>query len=84
MKNDAIQRSVRARRYTRAAGDAPNIGKIARAPGTGLSKGERRKRRRGDRHRRSARGRIINTQLAWWLLVFALVAIALGLILWYW
>ena len=48
MKSRDIQRSVRAQRFDRSAGDAPSLGRVARVPGTGMPKGDRRRRRRGE------------------------------------
>lgn len=48
MKPRDIQRSVRSVRIERSAGDAPSIGRVSRVPGTGMPKGERRRRRRGE------------------------------------
>jgi hypothetical protein len=47
MSSGDFQRSVKGRRYERSAGDAPNLGRVARMP-RGESKGERRRRRRLD------------------------------------
>jgi hypothetical protein len=48
MKSDGIKRSVRNNRHDRATGDAPNMGRVARMPGTGMPKGERRTRQRSE------------------------------------
>lgn len=48
MKSDDIKRSVRPQSQSRAAGDAPNMGRVSRMPGTGIPKGERRKRKKGE------------------------------------
>lgn len=85
MKPNGVQRSVRAQRFDRAAGDAPNIGRVARVPGTGLPKGKRRRKKRshggrGDRVRNSRR-RVIVT----WSAVFAVFTMGvLGVTLWLW
>ncbi len=48
MKSDDFQRSARSSHGDRSTGDAPDLGRVARMPGTGLPKGERRKRRRSE------------------------------------
>jgi hypothetical protein len=93
MKSDDFQRSVRSSKNERSEGDAPNIGKVGRMPGTGLPKEVRRKRRRsdgtgsksgdvrkGDRLRESKR-RII---LTWSILLSGLVVLILGISVWLW
>ena len=78
MNSDGIKRSVKASRKDRSAGDAPNMGRVARMPGTGLPKGERRKRRKSV----AGRGhRIINT---WSVLLSALALGVLGIFVWLW
>jgi hypothetical protein len=78
MKSGDFQRSVKGRRYERSAGDAPNLGRVARMP-RGESKVERRRRRRsvvagGDRIKTS------NRMVVWtWSAVLAVVT--LGLVL---
>ncbi|MCU0750861.1 MAG: hypothetical protein MUF13_15085 [Akkermansiaceae bacterium] len=85
MKHRDIQRSVRAQRVDRAEGDAPSIGRVGRVPGTGLSKGTRRRKKRGEsgrgaRHRNNRRKVMIT-----WSVVFMLIAlgtVALCVMLW--
>ncbi len=75
--NDDIRRSVRTSRRDRSAGDAPNIGKVSRTPGTGLPKGTRRRKRKADGRRgRKHRSRrlIVKTRTA------LLAVTALGLL----
>ncbi len=85
MNSDGIKRSVRAKRHDRAAGDAPSLGRMARMPGTGLPKGSRRKRRKGEGCRdgrvRRLRERIIKS---WSVLLSAMVLVILGLTVWLW
>lgn len=85
MQPDDIRRSVRASRHDRAAGDAPNMGKVARMPGTGLPKGIRHKKRRseGGRSNRVMEGRrrIIAT---WSFLLAGVVVLILGVVLSMW
>ncbi len=66
IKPDRIKRSVKATQNDRAAGDAPNIGRVARMPGTGMPKGERRKRKRAANKGERKGGRVI---LNWVILV---------------
>lgn len=68
-----IHRSVRPRQYVRSAGDAPNIGRVARVPGTGMPKGERRLRKRSDRRGRGLAERVHrrNVIIAWSALLSA-------------
>ena len=75
----------------RSAGDAPNIGRVARVPGTGLRhKGERRQRRRGersgDRGGGSNRQRIHRRHviIAWSSVLGLLALLVLGFFLWSW
>jgi hypothetical protein len=51
MGNSDFRRSVKGRKYERSAGDAPNLGRVARMP-RGESRGERRRRK----SERSGRG----------------------------
>ena len=85
MNSDGIQRSVRAKRHDRAAGDAPSLGRMARMPGTGLPKGSRRKRRK-DEGRRSERLRRLRQRIvkSWSVLLSATVLVILGLAVWLW
>jgi hypothetical protein len=74
MKSDGIHRSVRSTRSERSAGDAPDLGRVARMPGTGLPRGKSRKRRsRDNRARRKQQSRRV---LANWTLSIGLIAIA--------
>jgi len=69
IKPDRIKRSVTASQNDRVAGDAPNIGRVARMPGTGMPKGQKRKRRRSERSARKSKrkgGRVI---LNWMILI---------------
>lgn len=81
MKSDDIKRSVRSQRHDRHAGDAPNMGRVSRMPGTGLPKGERRKRRRseGGRNSRIRQSRALSIKI-WSILLasVALVCLAVG------
>lgn len=84
MKPRDVQRSVRAARIDRSEGDAPNIGRVSRVPGTGMPKGERRRRRRGERGQgdrtRSNRKKVILT----WSAVFSFFALMImGAAVWY-
>lgn len=85
MKSDDIQRSVRPSSADRAAGDAPNIGRVARMPGTGLPKSKRRKRR-GDAGDKKSRMRQFRKRvlLLWSLFLCLLVVAALGVFGWLW
>jgi hypothetical protein len=79
MKDD-IKRAVRASQFSRAPGDAPSLGRVARMPGTGLPKKRRRKKKRdsegktrtgGSRVRRARRRMILG-----WSILLALVMLA--------
>ncbi len=76
MKSDDVQRAVRASRHQRAAGDEPNLGKVARMPGTGIPKGERRRRKRGERKgdRRQQNNRFL---VVLWSVFLGLLALGL-------
>lgn len=92
MKSDDFQRSVRSTRNERSEGDAPNIGKVGRMPGTGLPKGERRRRRRGeggesrrgDGHRSKAQEWRRKVVLMWSVLLSGLVLLILCASVWLW
>ena len=84
MKNDAIKRSVRSQRFSRTAGDAPNIGRVARVPGTGMPRGARRQRKRGERRGQAANVRRRTAMIAWSSLIFVIAFAILGLFLWAW
>lgn len=84
MKQRPIQRSVRSVRVERAAGDAPDIGRVGRMPGAGAAKGERRRKRkgesrRGDRLRNNRRKVMITWSVVFMLLVIVLVGTAVWL-----
>ncbi|MES2922430.1 MAG: hypothetical protein V4819_12835 [Verrucomicrobiota bacterium] len=85
MNFDAIRRSVRAKRHDRAAGDAPNMGRVARMPGTGLPKGSRRKRKKSESGRS---GRLLRFRqqviTIWSLLLSGVALLVLGLTVWLW
>lgn len=74
MKSESIKRAVHAKQPERAAGDAPNLGRIARMPGTGLPKGSWRKRR-GSRREKSR---------SWSLVITLTALVILGLLVWLW
>lgn len=76
MKSGDFQRSVKGRRYERSAGDAPNLGRVARMP-RGESKADRRRRRKlggsgGGRVRPSSRVVVVM-----WSAVLAVCTLAL-------
>ncbi len=57
MKPDSVRQSIRSLQEQRPIDAGPDIGRVNRMPGTGLPKGEKRKRKRGlkgknNRHRR--------------------------------
>lgn len=84
MKSDDIKRSVRSQRNDRHAGDAPNMGRVSRMPGTGLPKGERRKRKRseGGRNSKIRQSRALSIKI--WSVLLAVVAfICLGVGIWF-
>ncbi|MCX6866606.1 MAG: hypothetical protein NTV46_10395 [Verrucomicrobia bacterium] len=83
MNHHDIQRAVRAKRIDRTLGDAPSLGRLARAPGTGLRKLIRRGRRHGagTRRKRSRRRRVIVV----WSVVLVVVTIGvLSIAVWLW
>ena len=85
MKSRGIQRSVRAQRYERAAGDAPSIGRVARMPGTGLPKGVRRRRKRGEGDRGDPAMDSRRKALTIWSVALAMgVLVVLGTAVWLW
>jgi len=85
MNFNDIKRSVGANRHDRAAGDAPNMGRVPRMPGTGLPKGFRRKRKKSEGGRgskiRKQRQRII---MSWSVVLSGSVLVILGLAVWLW
>lgn len=84
---------MRAQRFERVVGDAPVIGRVSRIPGTGLPRGVRKKRRRGEGRHGDSRGegkhgdrQRTGQKLAIWvwssvfvLLAFGVIGIAVGL-----
>lgn len=83
MKSDGIRRSVRSAHRERAEGDAPDLGRVARIPGTGLPKGSRRSRKTRETRRRSRAKLHRNRVLAAWSLLVGTVAVGcLGLAIW--
>ncbi len=75
MKGRDFQRSVKARKFDRSAGDAPSLGKVARMPRREARKAKRRRRRvEGARQDRSASSR--RTVVLVWSAVFSLVTLA--------
>ncbi|GAA5131701.1 hypothetical protein JIN84_07065 [Luteolibacter yonseiensis] len=92
MKSDDFQRSVRSSKNGRSEGDAPNIGKVGRMPGTGLPRTIRRKRRgegggsASGEIRKTDRGREFRRKviLMWSLLLSGLVLVILGVSVWLW
>lgn len=80
--NDDIRRSVRTSRRDRSAGDAPNIGRVPRTPGTGLPKGIRRRKRKAEgRRRRKYLGR--RMVLRSWTALLSVAAVGLlGVCVW--
>jgi hypothetical protein len=82
MKFSSIKRAVRASSHERAAGDAPNIGRVARMPGTGIPKVRRRRR-----HGKSGKGVKVGGSLfskLWTVLLVGAVVISLGAVLFLW
>lgn len=85
MKPDGVTRSVRTTKNDRLAGDAPNMGKVARMPGTGLPKGVLRKRRRSEGGKNSRLRESRRTVIVIWSSLLAVgVAAVLGLVVWLW
>lgn len=83
MKQRPIQRSVRSVRVERAAGDAPDIGRVGRMPGVGASKGVRRRKRKGE----SSRGnRLRNNRrkvmITWSVVFMLLIVVMVGWAVW--
>lgn len=86
MKDD-IKRAVRASQFSRAPGDAPSLGRVARMPGTGLPKKRRRKKKRdsegrtrsgGGRTRRARRRAILGWSILLSLGMLAILGVAVG------
>lgn len=84
MKPDDIRRSVRSERNDRHAGDAPNMGRVSRMPGTGLPKGERRKRKRseGGRNSKVRQGRALAIKI-WSVMLASAALVCLGVGFWF-
>ncbi len=83
MKSDGVQRSVRSTRNEREAGDAPDIGRVARIPGTGLPKGKRKKRRTSESTRRLRNNRLRRKVVATWTILIGVAAlVSLGVAVW--
>jgi hypothetical protein len=84
-KPSSIQRGIRSRQQGRAAGDAPDIGRVARMPGAGMPKGERRRKRRDES--RSAARRVKwkrQVMFLWSMLVVVCAISALGIVIFFW
>jgi hypothetical protein len=83
MKSREIQRSQHSQRIERSTGDAPSIGRVPRIPGTGLPKGIRRTRRRGESMRgnreRINRKRVL---LAWSGLLMVIAIVVISMVIW--
>lgn len=85
MKSDDFQRSVRSHRHDRTAGDAPNLGRLARMPGTGLPKSRRRKRKVRDGERVNQNRKAPGNRLrSWTWALGGLAVVVLGLTFWLW
>lgn len=85
MKSDGFRRSVSASRTDRSAGDAPDIGKVARMPGTGIPKRKRRKRKSKERRRGSHARRSRKLVIKLWSVLLSVGVLAiLGLAVWLW
>jgi hypothetical protein len=87
MKPRDVKRSVRAQHFERSAGDAPSIGRVGRVPGTGLSKGVRRRRKRSERGERGGNRARNNRKkvMMVWSSVFMVVALGVMLVaVWLW
>ena len=83
MKSDGIRRSVRSSSRERVAGDAPDLGRVARTPGTGMPKGERKKRRTSKSLRRLRNKNLRKKVIATWTILLGVAAISgLGVAVW--
>ncbi len=83
MKQRPIQRSVRSVRVERAAGDAPDIGRVGRMPGVGSSKGERRRKRKGESRRGNRlRNNRRKVMITWSVMLMFLVMVLVGYAVW--
>lgn len=82
MKYQDIRRSIKSYRATRAAGDAPSMGRVARMRGTGLPREARRKKKGGKSGSdREYRKKVIQT---WSLIVCGLAVVSLGIVIFLW
>lgn len=84
MSNDRVQRGVRSR-HSRATGDAPALGRVARMPGVGRPKGERRIRKRSDRRNAGRTARWNATLTLGWSIaigVLAICSVVAAVVLW--
>lgn len=84
MKSDHVRRSVRTTRFSREAGDAPNLGRVSRMPRVERAKGVRRKRKSSDREARGRRKINNKAVVGWSLLLGSLVIVILGVALGLW
>lgn len=88
MKPNDVRRSVRSQRFVRSAGDAPSIGRVGRMPGTGIPKGERRVRKRGERRGGGGGNRTrlnhARVVITWSLVMVLVVVVGLGVALNLW
>lgn len=75
MKSDGIRRSVRSSSRERVAGDAPDLGRVARTPGTGMPKGERKKRRTSKSLRRLRNKNLRKKVVATWTILLGIAAL---------
>lgn len=76
MGSGDFKRSVKGRRYERSAGDAPNLGRVARMPRR-ETKVERRRRRRAGGHSNDPDRKSKRVVVVWvWSAVLALVTVA--------
>lgn len=84
MKSDDIKRSVRSHRQERTAGDAPNMGRVSRMPGTGLPKGQRRSRKRGEsgKNNKVRQGREFSIKV-WSVMLLVGAVVCLGVVFWF-
>lgn len=84
MKSKDVRRSVQSYSATRAAGDAPNMGRVARMRGTGLPKRARRKDRgEGSRDKRGLEYRKKLVRV-WSMIVCGLAVVTLGVVVFLW
>ena len=85
MKTHGIHKSVRSLQQGRAIGEAPSLGRVSRMPGTGLPKGERRRRKRSDSRRnlRQKQNRRL-VLITWSVVIFVFALGGIGAALWFW